>query len=336
MIREFNSITEKDLKYMNTHRVTVTEKLNLVYFKVIVTDVMVCVVNTKNNPITEVDCVVNSVYKGICDFVDSNIRPKHSELLSTVGCCEICFFYKPVEKPYVIAYPKIDKQFIIGNLYTTVKKKNDIYAVADIIGDVDILEPICQKERMCVIDDINDSLSIAEKITDGVTWSGNDIKDIEGLILSSGKLCYKITINDTELFIDKYSKKIYRDTLLENFCSVMYGDRKTDEILDGDGDYFKKVCDLFLEYINKTSILSKMVIEDVDLLPPNYGYIGEIDFDKLPSTVRIICKNNGVYKNILRILLITFNKGVIENKFKDFQDSVRKKLNDMMKRLNSK
>ena len=38
MIKEFKNITDKDLAYMQTHKVTVTEKLDMIYFKVIITE----------------------------------------------------------------------------------------------------------------------------------------------------------------------------------------------------------------------------------------------------------------------------------------------------------
>jgi hypothetical protein len=69
MIKEFKNITDKDLAYMQTHKVTVTEKLDMIYFKVIITESGVYPLTSKNKQIGKVDCIVNSVYKDIVDFV---------------------------------------------------------------------------------------------------------------------------------------------------------------------------------------------------------------------------------------------------------------------------
>ena len=83
------------------------------------------------------------------------------------------------------------------------------------------MKPICVKDHICDFDDINNGIEIARKMTGGKTWSGNDIDDIEGIILSCGKMNYKITVTDTTPDIEKTTKKLYRDTILENFCNVV-------------------------------------------------------------------------------------------------------------------
>ena len=334
MIKEFKNITEKDLAYMKTHKVTVTEKLDMIYFKVIITDSFVYPLTSKNKQIGEVDCIVNSIYKDIVDFVDNNIRSIHDELYSEFGNCDCGFFYKPVPKTRTITYSNCPDKFILGNIYTSAKNLNDIDKFAHMVN-VSSLKPICEKECICKFDDINDSVGIASKMTDGRTWSGNSIDDIEGVILSCGKMNYKITIIDTTPDIEKTTKKLYRDTVLENFCHVMENNNKETEIIvNSDKNYLDKVYELFLLYINKTNIFTKMFIEDEDLLPPNSGYIGDIDYDSLPSTVRLVCKGNNIYKNILRILLITFNRSVFDNKFKSFNPETRAKLTYILSKIN--
>ena len=335
MIKELKNITEEDLAYMNSHKVTVTEKIDLIYFKVIVSDKDVCVVTSKHKTITDVDCIINSVYKNIMQFVDINIKWNYDEIFSTFGCCEIGFFYKPVIKTCMISYPYIDHDFIIGNLYTKLKLNNDVEKLSSILGCVGVLSPICVKESLCKFDNINDYKNIVSKMTDNKTWSGNSIDDIEGIILSCGKCNYKITINNTEPNIEKTTKKLYRDTILENFCNVIFDSNSVKEILESRKSYIDKVSDLFLEYINKTNIFTKMYIEPDDILPPTTGYIGDVDYDALPSTVRLICKGNELYKNILRILLVTFNRSVFDNKFKSFNQDTRAKLTEILAKLNS-
>ena len=89
MIKEFKNITEKDLAYMQTHRVTVTEKLDMIYFKVVITDSDVYTLNSKNKQIGKVDCIVNSIYKDIVDFVDNNIKSRYDELYNEFGNCDL-------------------------------------------------------------------------------------------------------------------------------------------------------------------------------------------------------------------------------------------------------
>lgn len=333
MIKEFKNITEKDLAYMKTHKVTVTEKLDLIYFKVMITESGVYPLNSKNKPISKVDCIVNSIYKDIVEFVDNSINSKYDELYKTFGNCECGFFYRPIPKTCVIEYNNLTDRFILGNLYTSDKSMNDMHKFSEIVNST-VLTPICEKECICKFDDINDSLDIVQKMTDGKTWSGNKIDQIEGIIMSCGRFNYKITINDTTPYIEKTTKKLYRDTVLENFCHVITSTDNAENIMDSDKDYIEKVCELFMEYVNNTNIFTKMYIEDEDLLPPNSGYIGDIDYDSLPPTVKLVCKGNNTYKNILRILLITFNRSVFENKFKCFNSDTRAKLTYILSKIN--
>lgn len=334
MIKEFKNITDKDLVYMRTHKVTVTEKLDMIYFKVAITNDGVYPLNSKNKDICEVDCIVNSVYKNIVDFVNDKIASKYNELHNEFGDCVCGFFYKPVPKTCTITYDSCKDEFIFGNLYTTSKELNDIDRFASIIN-VSVLKPICLKDCICDFDDINDSLDIVRKMTDGKTWSGNNIDNIEGIILSCGKMNYKVTITDTKPHIEKTTKKLYRDTILENFCRVIdNNNEEAENIINSDKKYVDKIYDLFMLYVNKTNIFTKMYIEDEDLLPPNTGYIGDIDYSSLPSTIRLVCRNN-IYKNILRILLITFNRNVVGNKFNNFNTDIKEKLTYISSKINT-
>ena len=129
-------------------------------------------------------------------------------------------------------------------------------------------------------------------------------------------------------------KVLYYPAVLENFCHVVNNNVDIDSIVSGDKEYVDIIYDLFMEYINNTNIFKKMYIEDEDLLPPNSGYIGDIDYDSLPPTVKVICKVNNTYKNILRILLITFNRSVFDNKFKNFNRETREKLTNILFKIN--
>lgn len=334
MIKEFKNITEKDLKYMRTHKVTVTEKLDLIYFKVLVTEEKIDIFTARNKPITKVDQVVNSVYKDIVEFCEGLDREK---IYETFGSCEIGFFYRPVIKTCTIKYYGAFK-FVVGNLFTQDKDKNNIELIKNIIPSVDVLTPICVKDNISdVPEDLSNDLDNAIYFTGGKTWSENPIYDIEGLILTCGRLNYQIIINNVEPKIEKTTKKLYRDTILENFCNFVSNNDDCQRILEKKNtSYIDKVCNLFLIYIDGTNIFTKLQIEPDDLLPPNAGYIGDIDYNALPTTVSLICKGNDTYKNILRILLVTFNRSVFENKFKNFSYETREKITKILTRINSK
>lgn len=317
---------------MQKHKVTVTEKLDLIYFKVMINESGICVLNSKNKPINDIDCIVNSVYNDIINFVNNRIKSKYDILYNEFGNCDAGFFYKPVPKTQTIVYYNCPYDFILNSLFTAIKSQKNINRFSEIIECVR-LTPICEKECICKFDDINDSLDIVKKMTDNETWSGNSIEDIEGIILSCGKLTYKITINDVTSKIEKTTKKLYRDAILENFSRVISYD-DIDIIAKQDKTYIEKICDLFMLYINSTNILTRLYIEDEDLLPPITGYIGDINYESLPSTVRLICKQSSFYKNILRILLITFNRSVFDNKFDSFDVTVKDMLNYTLSEIN--
>lgn len=335
MIKNLKDIAEIDLDYMKTHSVTVTEKLDLIYFKVLISEEQINVVTAKNKPITKIDCIVNSVYKDIMDYVDRIIVWKKTSILNTLGPCEVGLFYSPVEKTCTISYPNIHNNFIVGNLYTKDKSLNNIENLLNIIPGLVSLTPICIKDDVSDIDINKTNLELAEYLTGGKTWSGNNINDIEGLIVSCGRKQYQIIINDTTPHLEKIAKKLCRDTLLENFCNVVLTNKDCINILESKRDYVDKVCTLFLEFINSTDIFGKLYVDAEDLLPPNVGYIGDIDYSSLTPTASLICKGNETYKNILRILLVTFNRSVFENKFKNFNDSTRAKLTQILIKINS-
>jgi len=334
MIKEFKNITEKDLKYMRTHKVTVTEKLDLIYFKVLVTEEKIDIFTARNKPITKVDQVVNSVYKDIVEFCNGLDREK---IYETFGSCEIGFFYRPVIKTCTISYGAGFK-FVVGNLFTKDKNKKNVDIIKSVIPGVDVLTPICVKDNISDMpDDLGNDIDNAIYFTDGKTWSGNSIYDIEGLILTCGRLNYQIIINNVEPKIEKTTKKLYRDTILENFCNFVSNNDNCQHVLEWKNtSYINKICALFLIYIDGTNIFTKLQIEADDLLPPNSGYIGDIDYNALPATVSLICKGNDTYKNILRILLVTFNRSVFENKFKNFSYETREKITKILTRINSK
>ena len=82
--------------------------------------------------------------------------------------------------------------------------------------------------------------------------SGNYVNSIEGLIIRTDKFQYQIKINDTEDNIDKSTKLIYRDTLL-NSIAEYYNKNKSslDEAFNKEESYIDRVSKLFLSYMKK-------------------------------------------------------------------------------------
>ena len=168
--------------------------------------------------------------------------------------------------------------------------------------------------------------------------SGNYVSSIEGLIIRTDKFQYQIKINDTEDNIDKSTKLIYRDTLL-NSIAEYYSKNKSslDDVFNKEESYIDRVSKLFLSYIENTDLFAKFSIDPEDLLPPTSAYFGDIDFDMISdSNVKLICKYNEVNKNIFRLFLHTFAQKISEDKFNSLSDSTKAALNDLIIHLKYK
>lgn len=338
-MRNFKDITQKELDYLKAHTVDVYEMLDLPYFKVEIDRDRVDIFTSKGKNITEIDAIINSVYKDIREFVINNIALNCDDIVDAFGPTKLGFFYKPVEKPNCIRYNNIPNgSFILNYFFTSDKSSKNVDKLIDIVGDCFYEYPFIT-ELGCLHDvDVNaDPKSLVEDIAGVYTWSKEPVQFIEGIILSSGdgKKKYKIVVNSTETNIDKSTLKIYRDFVVEDFARVMIdGDYITD--INYGTDYIKIMCDLFLKYINDSELLLRTHIDPEDLLPPKEGYIGDIDYDKLNSTVSIICNGNEVFKNMFRIILVTFQPGVSERKFDSFGEGAKKNITQIFREINNK
>lgn len=322
---------------MQSHQVTVTEKLDLIRFTVIV-DGGISVVNAKHKPIDSVDRMLNELNRNIISFVYGNVYKVVDQIMSIFGPCEIGFFYSPSQRAKTIEYSNLTNQFILYSLFTKVKQNNDINKLYELLGDsVKLFTPIAVYDNITEIGELpDDELDLAKKfVGNNEIFSGNEIENIEGLVISCGKAKYQIIINNASPNIEKTTKCIYRDTLIENFAHVIMTDPGTNLSFNYNESYIGRVCLLFLAYISKTNLFTKMLIEPEDLLPPTAGYMGDIEYDDLPSTVKIICRGNELYKNILRILLVTFKPENL-GKFDKFSEDVRKNLTVIFSAINSR
>ena len=331
-MKQLREATVNEISYLTSHPITISEKLDMIYFKMYVDENGISVFNSKGKSISDIDCIVNSINNDIMNFVKDIIELKYDDIYETFGSCKIGMFYCPKQRTNVITY-NLDSKFILGDFYTDDKSKHDekkFLSMFDMILDKPV---ICTMDKLPDNLDLNESKNVVNMLTGGKTWSGNSIDYIEGIVIECGKMKFQVLVNDVSSKVNKEVKKLYRDAVLENLTSIVFDSGDAD--IHGK-DYIDKVCNMFLDYISKTNIFSKMYIEPGDLLPPSSGNIGDLVLYKLPSTTRLVCKGNSLYKNILRMFLVTFNRSVYDNKFKEFSPQVREKLTKILLRINTK
>lgn len=330
-MKKISEITERDLNRINAGcSVTIYEMLDAVRFKVEVGYDYINVLSSKGRLIQDVDAIVNTVNRSILDF--SYSLPV-SEIYDKFGECHMWFCYFPEQKTKTITYEHIAPgTFVIVNFFTKDKsKKSD--DIVNYIGKAKGF-PVVKYGHFQASNFTGNEISLTN-LTGGKSWSGNGLGYIEGLIVDIDGSQYCIDVFDTKPTIEPSTKLIYRDTIIEDFIHVVPKECFEKEY-DSDHTYLQSICNLFLEYVNRTNIFSTMWIEEEDIQPPIEGYIGDIDYDRLPPTVRIACKGNGVFKNVLRILIVTFSYSPFENRFRRFSDNDRFILNDIVANFRNK
>jgi hypothetical protein len=68
-------------------------------------------------------------------------------------------------------------------------------------------------------------------------------------------------------------------------------------------DYTHIINELFLHYINTTSLFRDNELSANNLIPPGNAYIGDLDYTIIDnSNVKTVCLLNETYKNVFRIL----------------------------------
>lgn len=322
MIKNLKDISEKELEYMKSHPIEVYEKLDLIRFNVECFDTdgyggSIVVKTSKGAIIDNVDCVVNTVMNDIVDFVNRNLFDRVEEILDMFnGGCTINMFYAPVNKPHIIDYDKLDcPLFIVANVKDCPDGIQKIRKILRGIDHLSFMYPTHSMPHLHESFDVNDdSFRIMSSLMGYKTWSLNDMENIEGCIIKCGRKTYQIINKDTTVDIDKTTKKIYRDMLIDNFCNVVLENSLTETILNEGGSYIDIMSKLFLSYLDKTTIFSRVSFDAEDLLPPTVGYIGDIYYDALPVALRYVCKTNAVYKNLLKVLLVAFDSEKIKTK----------------------
>lgn len=340
-MKNITQITDKDIeKFSNGKTLKVYEMLDMVYFKLHVANDSYEIKNSKGRNVNEIDIITNSVYRDIARFVDAfdkeGAYSKYGEF--TAG-----FFYLPVHKTKSISYYNIEeKTFILSDYYVenrSFRDDNNFHlfvgkgfkfisgwngGIGPYIGEISLGDWFNKYD-----DPTSLIYEIFKRIGVDVSVSGNEMIDIEGIVLKNGNSSYKIMVNDTYPHIEASSKLIYRDTLLESFIHTIT-DEKRNEILNSNKDFKDKIYDFFLEYVDNTDFFTTMWFDEDDFLPPTEGYIGDIAYDMIPPIVAIVCRKNPVYKNVLRVLLVTFSGSPYANKFKRFKPEDRAILTEIL------
>lgn len=353
MIKKLSDLSAEEIrKFFKDKNITIYEKLDMPYFRVKVNkNGAFPLKSSTNNAITDIDCICNSMYTDICNYVKNNILPRKDEVVDRFEEVIIGFFYLPAKKAKRIEYNTIpEKSFIISD----VSSNSYIPSVKEIHR---ILQLNCYGQpiicsRTFQDDDINTIINYIEEKKDDLdiikymikrfstytdywsdyeTFTGIKIDEIEGVILYNGNYKVQLIVNNTIPNIDKLTTKIYRDVIFKNIADELDEQEILQMLKDNSKlPYIEKVCLVFNNYVGKTDILTKFHIEPEDLLPPHEGYFGEFDMTKIINDeTQVICKLNKVYKNVLRLMLHTFSIPLSKNKFKGLPKEIRDKLNNI-------
>ncbi len=367
MIKEFKNISPEELEALYNEGFYVQEKLDMYYFRVEITKVgAIAMKGSTENVISDIDCITNTMYKDICNFVDTVINPVRNDIITEYGELRVGFFYNPKQRYHIIDYskhnPALAGKFILSDTYAynsnvipTISKYGKLMTYLKLYSTND--------EMYCGEDDVifnSSSYNIdrvkrhIEAYLEAPSWptltylignfkpiTGLRSTDVEGFIIrsKSKNIIYQITVNDVNSHeIDKSTKLVYRDTVLQSLVNTIQT-KKEGYSLQGfmpfiyknDMTYVDKVSNLFLFYIENTDLFSKYSFDPEDLLPPHIGYMGDVDLDIIPNqNVKILCMHNEVNKNIFRLFLHTFSRNLSENKFSSFVDEDKKFLNELV------
>ena len=328
MIKDYKELNDKEKFILQNNNVVVYEMIDGLRFKVVFSDSGYIIKTAKGKVIDEVDCIVNSFYRDLIEHIAVVItKARLVSVLKHFGNCEAQFIYIPQKRYNVVSYDNYNKKRIVFcSLYTQDKSKLDELEFYHIFDDVVENVPYVYSHHNGIESyDIN-------YLCNGNTFTGNDVSNIEALILESGKVRCKVVVNSTKTNIDPTTKKIYRDTVIEDFAKVM-SDVNLDDMCGPNESYVDCICNLFYDYVNRTDIRSKLYIDEEDLLPPSMNNVGDIDVDVLPPTAKLICVNK-LHMNILRLLLVTFNTDNV-HKFDSFSEPVKEILHRIFYKINS-
>lgn len=344
MIKHLHSISQKDLDYLVSHPYIIIEKMDMMYFRVQITKVgAIPLKGSAGKVISDIDCITNSVYKEICEFVNKNINPVRNKIIEEYGEGYIGFFYLPTEKYNIITYKTYSPKSVILSDWSydmSLLQSEDtekINNLADIINC--FIPPVLDNQKLqesellsIIKDYIENKIDPKSFVNAVCDIEFND--DLEGIIIRNNKFQYQVSVVDTSkdtLPIDKDTKLSYRNILLKSLIEFYKNNKEElNTVFKEKESYVDRISYLFLKYIENTDIFSKYSFDPEDFLPPGNSYMGDIDFDMVTDgNVKLICKYNEVYKNIFRMMLHTFATKVSEDKFRNLSKDTSETMYDV-------
>lgn len=318
MINELYKITDAELESILNTNVTITEKIDAPYVNVILNESSFILLKSNYKIITNIDCALNDMYYDIKNALNEIIEPVRERIVNTHGNVVIGLFYVPSQTPRTITYNKIENNKFIYSSCKSVATNKRIKDFDLSLYCPDILPQPKIKDILITDSEIETFKKLKDGIISGLfavnklikkTYSGNKIKDIEGIVLSTEKnKIYQISINRPEEKMNVAEHKIYRDVVIKDFIEWY----NTNDHSTVKGTYINIVNELFIGYINNTTIVDRYSIEPEDLLPPIVGYFGDIAYDLVNNDIiKTICEHNEIFKCIYRILLNTIRRDTL-------------------------
>lgn len=354
MIKNIETISKKDFNYLLSNPFAVVEKLDMLYFRVQITKVgVIPLKNSTGKVISDIDCITNTVYKEICEFVNNSINPVRNILIEKFGEGYIGFFYLPVTKYNKISYKNFEAGTFILSDWSyplNILNADDSDKINDLSDILNVASPPILAQVFDPKTDISTVENIRHQLTNYIEGNINNLEfaisvipdythDVannmmEGIIFRNDKFQYQVSLvdNNDSINSDKSVKLSYRNVILNSIAEFYEKNKSTlDTVFETKESYVDKVSYLFLKYIDNTDIFSKYSFDPEDLLPPSNSYIGDIDFDMIAdANVKLICKYNEVHKNIFRMFLHTFAVKTSENKFKELSPEIVNILNNLI------
>lgn len=308
---------------------TVTEMLDGIPFRLAVTNKGVFMFKgfTKSR-VTQVDYLCNSVWHEIKEFTDKVLSSARDVIVGEYCECFLDFMYFPTDKPRNVEYPGFAGKFVLLDNYAHNPKYKAREFKYDWLRNLCEPAPVISSAELTKLD-----LDVINKIEDPVelatifigsdsTYSCIPLSNIEGVIVDFGSSKFKININDTNAKANVFEKKIYRDSILTDFANVEL-DSSVGERIHHSKSYIENICDVFVDYMSKTDFFKKNDIEVGDLKSPVVGYTGDMTVSDIPNyTAQTICKYDENARDLLKILLFTFQKPKINTKVNDFSPIV--------------
>lgn len=310
MIKDIET-TSNSFSFSNN--IKLAEKLNMFYFKVIITPTSCNIISHNHKMITNIERIVNDVWEEVINFVNKNIESKKEYIYSKYGNVIIGFFYCPIKKPLSIKYDNFFNTSIENNKFviSNVKKINtgEFIDISSFCKDINFLN-IRGTEGGPIIYFPNSFVNILNSFihkkttkeefisflnNNMTTFSGNDFSNIEGLIIEEKGKKFQLIINNT-IDTKEYDRFQY-ELVIKNFIDYFFNSK-----VEKNKDYTLYINDLFLDFISKTNLFIDNVLDSDKLIPPG-GYIGDLNYKLIDNpNIKTICKVNDVYKNVYRIL----------------------------------